>query len=134
MFNDPPNASELLLTVREYIERLVPNLEGQDKYHGLCCTYLLDVVMRELEGVSNQADQNNSALKDLLSNADALPEAAIVSGLCESIRSGKQDENLDKLLVLLIEHVSRKVMVSNPDHLDTKDYHSIEELGYELKD
>jgi|GEM_PF-631201 hypothetical protein len=134
MFNDPPNASELLLTVREYIERLVPDLEGQDKYHGLCCTYLLDVVMRELEGVSNQADQNNSALKDLLSNADALPEAAIVSGLCESIRSGKQDENLDKLLVLLIEHVSRKVMVSNPDHLDTKDYHSIEELGYELKD
>ena len=134
MFNDPPNASELLLTVREYIERLVPDLEGQDKYHGLCCTYLLDVVMRELEEVSNQPDQNNSALKDLLSNADALPEAAIVSGLCESIRSGKQDENLDKLLVLLIEHVSRKVMVSNPDHLDTKDYHSIEELGYELKD
>jgi hypothetical protein len=134
MFNDPPNASELLLTVREYIERLVPDLEGQDKYHGLCCTYLLDVVMRELEGVSNQPDQNNSALKALLSNVDALPEAAIVSGLCESIRSGKQDANLDKLLVLLIDHVSKKVMISNPDHLDAKDYRPIEELGYELKD
>jgi hypothetical protein len=132
MFNDPPSASELLLTVREYIERLVPELDGQDKYHGLCCKYLLDVVIRELKGVPNQSDQKNATLKLLLGNKDALSEENTVIDLCESIRSGKQDENLDELLPLLIDHVSRKVMVSNPDHLDLKDYRSIEELGYEF--
>ena len=122
MFNDPPNASELLLTVREYIEQLLPDLEKQDKYHGLCCTYLLDVVMRELEELPNIGDQSNNALKALLNDKDQVLEIEFMSNLCASIRRGEQDGNLDRLLVLLISHVSKKVRVSNPDYLDAKDY------------
>jgi len=132
MFNDPPNVSELLLTVREYIEQLLPDLNRQDKYHGLCCTYLLDVVMRELEGLPNIDDQNNNRLKALLNNKDELSEAEIMSGLCASMRRGDQDGNLDQLLVLLTNHVSEKVRVSNPDHLDTKDYPSSDTPRHEL--
>ena len=132
MFNDPPNVSELLLTVREYIEQLLPDLNRQEKYHGLCCTYLLDVVMRELEGLPNIDDQNNNRLKALLNNKDELSEAEIMSSLCASMRRGEQDGNLDQLLVLLTNHVSKKVRVSNPDHLDAKDYPSSDTPRHEL--
>ena len=132
MFNDPPNVSELLLTVREYIEQLLPDLNRQEKYHGLCCTYLLDVVMRELEGLPNIDDQNNNRLKALLNNKDELSEAEIMSSLCASMRRGEQDGNLDQLLVLLTNHVSEKVRVSNPDHLDAKDYPSSDTPRHEL--
>ena len=122
MFNDPPNASELLLTVREYIEQLLPDLERQDKYHGLCCTYLLDVVMRELEEPPNIGNHSNNALKALFNNEDELSETEFMSSLCASIRRGDQDGNLDRLLILLTSHVSEKVRVSNPDYLAAKDY------------
>ncbi|MDG2301999.1 MAG: DUF6285 domain-containing protein [Gammaproteobacteria bacterium] len=132
MFNDPPNASELLLTVREYIEQLLPDLEKQNKYHGLCCTYLLDVVMRELEELPHMEDQSNNALKALLNNKDKLSETEFMSSLCASIRSGEQDGNLDRLLVLLTNHVSKKVRVSNPDYLDAKDYLSSDTTDHHL--
>jgi len=134
MFNDPPNASELLLTVREYIEQLLPALERQDKYHGLCCTYLLDVVMRELEELPNIGDDSNNVLKALLNNEDELSETEFMSSLCASIRRGEQDGNLDRLLVLLTSLVSKKVRVSNPGYLDTKDYLSSDTTDHVLID
>ena len=38
MSQDLPTLPDLLLTVREFIEEITPQLEGRDRYHAMCAT------------------------------------------------------------------------------------------------
>lgn len=117
MSQDLPKLPELLRTVQEFVDEITPQLEGRDKYHAMCASYLLDIVGRELElGPRLDADE-----KSLLARfIDMEPELELEQGyatLARAIRSGSLDARWDELMSLLMQHVINKVRVTKPEHL-----------------
>jgi len=115
MSQDNPSIPELLRTVREFIEEITPKLEGQDRYHALCTSYLVSIVEREL-AYGGAIDRDEQAALRGFTGRDE-PLAAGYSALAREIRAGTHDARWDALATLLLEHVANKVRVSKPDHL-----------------
>ncbi len=115
MSQDLPTLPDLLLTVREFIEEITPQLEGRDRYHAICATYLLDIVRRELDlGPALDADERSMIAHFIGMEADLEHGYAT---LARAIRSGSLDDRWDQLLTLLTRHVVNKVRVTRPDVL-----------------
>lgn len=115
MSQDLPNVPDLLLTVREFIEEITPQLDGRDRYHALCANYLLDIVRRELAlGPALDADEHSMLAHFIGMDTDLEHGYAT---LARAIRSGSLDDRWDQLLTLLTRHVVNKLRVSRPDLL-----------------
>lgn len=117
MAHDLPNLPELVRTSRDFIERVTPKLEGEDRYHALCSTFLLEIVLRELEQWAPQASDDDERLRALLDDPQR-PLDRLTADLSAAIRSGAFDDRMPELLDALITHVESKVRVTKPAFLD----------------
>ena len=116
MSQDPPSVDDLLLTVREFVEEIAPQLAGRDRYHALCAAYLIDIVRREI-AQTGAAEEAERAMLGRYLGAGA-NEAGGIAALAEAIRGGGLDSRFDELLTDLTRHVVDQVRVTRPDVLD----------------
>lgn len=115
MSQDLPSLPELLRTVREFVDEITPQLDGRDRYHGLCASYLLSIAEREMAlGPEIDADEQSMLAHFIGMETDLAHGYAT---LARAIRSGSLDERWDQLMSLLTRHVVNKVRVTKPDHL-----------------
>ena len=115
MSQDPPSLDELLVTVREFVDEVAPQLAGRDRYHALCASFLVEVVRRELA-----AGGDDSAERAMLGRYLGPTEAGAngLAALAQAIRGGSLDDRFDELLKDLTDHVVRQVRVTRPEMLD----------------
>ncbi len=117
MAHDLPDLPELIRTSRDFIERVTPKLEGEDRYHALCSTFLLEIALRELTGWAPQVSDDDERLRALLGDPQR-PLDCLTADLSAAIRSGDYDDRMPELLSALIAHVESKVRVTKPAFLD----------------
>ncbi|MGR9091496.1 MAG: DUF6285 domain-containing protein [Gammaproteobacteria bacterium] len=117
MAHDLPDLPELVRTSRDFIARVTPKLDGEDRYHALCSTFLLEIVLRELEQWAPQATEDDERLRALLDDPDH-PLDSLTADLSAAVRSGAFDDRMPELLTALIAHVESKVAVTKPAFLD----------------
>lgn len=115
MSQDLPDLPELLRTVREFIDEVTPQLDGRDRYHGLCASYLLTIAERELSLGSDIDAEERANLAQFIGMEAELGHG--YATLARAIRSGRLDERWDQLMTLLMQHVVNKVRVTRPEHL-----------------
>ena len=115
MTQDAPNVDELLLTVREFVQEITPQLDGRDRYHAQCAVYLLDILRRELGADAGDETVEQAMLARYLD--DGAAGATGLAALAAEIRSGRLDARLDELQVDLIRQVAGKVRITRPDQL-----------------
>ena len=116
MSQDRPAATELLRTVREFVDSMRPKLAGEDQYHALVAAYLLGILEREFTLAPDFDQREHLELARFTGSAAPLPE--LLKVLCEGIRAGRHDDRFDELLALVLEQTANKVRVVRPDHLD----------------
>jgi hypothetical protein len=108
--HDRPTASELIESVREWLEKdVLPSVDGRLVFHTRVAMNSLDIVKRELDSAEVVDSMHSDALKSLNVESD--------KDLSQRIQSGDFDEDLLGLLNLLAPVIENKVRVSNPKHL-----------------
>lgn len=117
MAHDQPDLPEILRTLREFVVEIGPRLEGLDRYHALCAQQLIDVCLRELDEWTRVETPGDTTLRDLAGAPADVPIGTVIADLCQSIRAGRFDEDLDGLRDALLSHVVEKVNVTRPDAL-----------------
>ena len=115
MSQDLPALPDLLRTVREFVDEITPQLDGRDKYHALCASYLLEIVMREM-ALGPAMDEDEKSMLAHFIGIDAPLDHGYAT-LARTIRDGSLDARWDQLMTLLTHHVVNKVRVTKPDHL-----------------
>ena len=115
MTQDAPSIDELLVTVREFVQEITPQLDGRDRYHAQCAVYLLDIVRRELGADATDETVEQAMLARYL--GDGATGAAGLAALAAEIRSGRLDARFDELLADLTRQVVGKVRITRPDQL-----------------
>lgn len=116
MAQDTPDISELITTVKEFINGISHKLEGQDKYFALCSVFLLEIVQRELKDWQACNTEDDKRLMSLL--PQPVEQAEVVASLSAMIGNGEFDDRLEELLPVLLKHVEAKVAITNPAYLD----------------
>lgn len=108
--HDRPSASELLESIREWLERdVLSSVEGRLQFHTRVAINSMNIVLRELEMGARQEATHASVLVDL----DVASDAELAS----QIRDGERDHELMQLLTALKPVVEDKVRVANPSYL-----------------
>ncbi len=111
-----PTLDDLLRTIQAFVDSLIPNLDGEPRYHAQVSSYLLGIGERELR-LSEQYDaQELEELHAFLGEDGALPE--LTEKLCAGIRAGAYDNRWDEVMDLVLAQVIRKLRIVRPDHLD----------------
>ena len=109
--HDRPTATELLESVREWIERdLAPNLEGRLAFHARVAQNILDMVSREIDTADAASVAQDVAWRSLGVGSN--------EELSTRINAGDFDDSLPFLIGTLREVVRHKVQVANPRHLE----------------
>ena len=117
MAQDNPNLIELIETVREFIDEIMPKLAGQDRYHALCSVFLLDIVTRELSSQWRAVETpDDQRLMSLL--GEEVPQTEILQRLSEAIRDGRFKERESELFETLLRHVEAKIAITKPSYLE----------------
>ena len=117
MAQDNPNLIELIETVREFIDEIMPKLDGQDRYHALCSVFLLDIVARELSSEWRAVETpDDQRLMSLL--GEEVPQTEILQRLSEAIRDGRFKERESELFETLLRHVEAKIAITKPSYLE----------------
>lgn len=119
MPHDAPDINGLLASVGDFLRDISQRLDGRDRYHALCCIYLLEIVERELNEWHREPTTDDKRINRLAGTAPGGESTVAMSSLCEAIRGGAFDGRLDSLLPDLLAHVEDKVRVSRPDVLAT---------------
>lgn len=104
MSQDQPSLLEILKVVREYLDEIKDVVPEKDRYHALCCSYLLAVAEREV------------ASGTLAESRDVRERE--IAELATRLRAGRCDDDWDRTFSLVMQQVIDKVKVSKPDHLD----------------
>jgi hypothetical protein len=107
--HDRPTASELIESVREWLERdVLPAVDGRLSFHTRVAMNSLDIVRRELD--------TQDAVESV--HADVLNQLHVDSDqeLSQRIRAGEFDSHLLGLLDDLAPVIENKVRVSNPKY------------------
>lgn len=108
--HDRPTASELLESIREWLERdVLSSVEGRLQFHTRVAINSMNIVMRELELGADQEMRHAEVLSQLSASSDA--------ELAERIRNGDYDTRLLDVLRALKPVVEDKVRVANPTYL-----------------
>jgi hypothetical protein len=108
--HDRPTASELIESVREWLEKdVLPSVDGRLVFHTRVAMNSLDIVKRELDS----ADVVDAAHSDVLKSLNVESD----NELSQRIQSGDFDADLLGLLNVLAPVIEHKVRVSNPKHL-----------------
>lgn len=118
MAQDLPDIPELVRTANEFIERIVPKLDGQDRYHAMCTKFLLEIVERELSQWTPTLTTDDMRLMNFLGDETFANGAETIAALSAAIRTGSFDQRMEELLPVLIKHVESKVEITKPSYLD----------------
>ncbi len=108
--HDRPTASELIESVREWLEKDVARaVDGRLSFHTRVAINSLNIVLRELEDGEAMSSRHRDVLKGLGVQSD--------SELSKRIRAGEFDTSLGALLTALEPVITDKVAVANPNYL-----------------
>ena len=108
--HDRPTASELLESIREWLERdVLSSVEGRLQFHTRVAINSMNIVLRELELGNEQEARYTEVLSQLSVSSDA--------ELAKRIRNGDYDAKLLDVLQALKPVVEDKVRVANPTYL-----------------
>ena len=116
MTQDRPTARELVVAVREFLERdVMAATEGRVQFHTRVAVNVLNTVAREIElGDELTAAEQGRARVLLGHDADA---ATLERELAAAIRSGAVDDRLDAVRAHVRETVREKLLIANPGYL-----------------
>lgn len=115
MAQDRPSARNLLATVREFLQELLPTLEGEARFKTRVSIHLLGIVERELADAAASDAAELSRLQGLLGRTGELPE--LNAELARQIRSGQLDARSEEVMTHVLRTVEDKVRIVNPGHL-----------------
>ena len=115
MSQDRPDLADLLATVQDFIDRITPKLEGEDRYHAQVSAYLLAICGREVQLGAPIAAAEQPRLTAFLGHDGAWPD--LLRELSREIRAGGCDARWDGTLDLVLRQIIDKVSVVRPDHL-----------------
>lgn len=116
MSQNLPGLPDILREVRAFIEAVTPVVPEQDRYHAMCCSYLLAVAERELT-VGAAAEAEMQAARETLSKVSGIPFSS-EEELAICLREGKLDADWETALQSVLRQVIAHVRVSKPTHLD----------------
>ena len=115
MKQDFPTLSDILRTVREYLEGIQSVVPEHERYHALCSIYLLSIAEREVTASTASVAEEVRAIGELLGDAVAIQTA--VPALAKAIREGRLDSKWDMAFDLVMRQVIDKVSITKPEHL-----------------
>lgn len=108
--HDVPSAAELVEAVREYLERdVMKATEGRVNFHARVAVNVLNMVQRELEMGTAQADAHAQRLATL--------GVASEAELSDAIAQGRLDDRLPEVVAVVKATVRDKLAVANPKYL-----------------
>lgn len=112
---DQPDLPDLLRVVREYLEHIQGQVPDHERYHALCCAYLLAVAEREITQGRPLVAASTARLGGYL----GLPpqSGSVTRALAEALRSGHLDADWDGAFAQVLAQVIDKVRISRPEHL-----------------
>ena len=116
MSQDRPTASELVASVREFLERdVMAATEGRVQFHTRVAVNALGIIERELSlGPALQAAERARAVA--LLGHDGEP-AELEREIAARIRDGSLDPQLEAVRAHVRETVREKLLVANPGYL-----------------
>lgn len=115
MSQDRPTASELLLAVRELVEKqLLPEASGGRAFQLRVAANVLGIVERELKLASDQDGRERVRLVELLGHDGPLAE--LQHELCARIRDGSLDDQRDQVLAFARALTNDKLQIANPSY------------------
>jgi hypothetical protein len=115
--HDRPTAAELVVAVREYLERdVMTTTEGRVAFHARVAVNVLGMVERELELGAAQDAEEHDRLVALLGRDGTVRELTEV--LARGIRDGTLDIPWPDTVAAVRETVRAKLEVANPRYLD----------------
>ena len=108
--HDPPSASQLIESVREWLERdVMAATDGRLRFHTRVAVNVLAMVERELDLADDQR-RDHAARLATLGMADDRE-------LASAIREGRLDDRIDEVRRLVRADVVDKLRVANPGYL-----------------
>lgn len=116
MAQDRPDAAELLDTVREFLEELLPSLAGDSRFKTRVSIHLLEMLVREWRDGAEFAAAERTRLRNLLGEADG-ELAELNRELAHRIRTGSFGAADPALFEHVLRTVEDKVRIVNPKHL-----------------
>jgi hypothetical protein len=120
---DRPTSVELLAAVREFIQELLPDLEGRRQFHARVAANVVGIVERELEMEEGLVREEWERLVTLLAVAGERPETFAATHravgnmnrqLAAAIRAGELDERWEEVMLAIEATVAGKLRVANP--------------------
>jgi hypothetical protein len=116
MTQDRPTASELVESVREFLERdVMAATEGRVQFHTRVAVNALRMIERELTlGPALQQAERARAAALLEHDGEA---AALEREIAAGIRDGSLDSKLDAVRAHVRQTVREKLLVANPGYL-----------------
>lgn len=119
MAQDRPTAEDLLEAVRDFLQELLPRLEGDLLFRARVSMHLLGIVAREMrEGPALDAAEQER-LRNLLGRDGDLDE--LNRTLAARIRSGALDDQRREVFDHVRRTVADKLRIVNPRYLEEGD-------------
>jgi adenosine/AMP kinase len=113
---DRPTADELIVAVREFLERdVMPVVDGRTAFHLRVAMNVLNIVERELTVGEAVADQERNRLITIVGHDGDLE--SLRREAATQIRTGALDDRFDEILGLLTETARDSLAVNNPKYL-----------------
>ena len=109
--HDAPDARELVIAVREWLERdVIDTQSSATRFNARVATNVLSIVEREIELGPDQARRHRKRLVQLGCADDR--------ELATRIRDGHFDDRLAEIRAMIYESVCDKLAVANPSYVD----------------
>ena len=115
MGQDLPTLPDLLRTVRAYIDDITPRVPDADRYHAMCCSYLLAVAEREVLAGPAAEGRMTQALDALRATTGLAVGDA--EALASALRAGSLDAHWTAAFDTVLALVRARVDISKPGHL-----------------
>jgi hypothetical protein len=113
---DRPNAAEILDAVATLLtDNIMPELDGQKRFHVRVAANLLRILQREWTFEGEHRDADRAALATLLDSDASLEDLA--AELVEQIRDGDVDDREPEVLEVLRGIAYRKLSITNPRYI-----------------
>lgn len=113
---DRPTAAELIVAVREFLERdVMPAIDGRSGFHLRVAVNVLNIVERELT-IGEEVDERERGRLSTIVGHDGDLES-LRREAATQIRAGALDDRFAEILELLIDTARDSLAVNNPKYL-----------------
>ncbi|GGC52894.1 DUF6285 domain-containing protein [Chelatococcus reniformis] len=112
-----PAIDDLLASVREALDQLVPQLDGEARYQAQVAAHLVGICERELGTGESHPKADATVWAGLLGKAGGEP-GPLARELCAAIRAGRLDDRFDAVVEAVLARTIDDVRVVRPRHLE----------------